>query len=168
MNLSMATETYETLTNYLDVGAERVAFLLFDSADEVGTVNEIVLLNDATDYIDRSRHGAELSEHVVPDVIRRAHAVSAGIAEVHMHGWRGPRTMFSSTDIRGLIDLGPHMAWRLRGRPYIALVLGPDSFDALVWSSGDAPQVLEELRIGGRATPPTGRSAAHFAAKAMR
>jgi hypothetical protein len=39
--------------------------------------------------------------------------------------------------------------WRLRRRPYVALVFAERSFDALVWVQGNDPEPLEALQITG-------------------
>jgi hypothetical protein len=54
------------------------------------------------------------------------------------------------------------MAWRLPGRPYIALVLGPDSFDGLVWHDRDRVTELDALVVGHTRLYPTNMSVARL------
>ena len=77
------------------------------------------------------------------------------MVEAHAHDWPGPSTRFSRTDLDGLQSLGPHMTWRLPGRPYTALVFGPDSFDALQWHPDGRVTAIEALALDGEHTTPT-------------
>jgi hypothetical protein len=54
------------------------------------------------------------------------------------------------------------MTWRLPGRPYTALVLGPDSFDALQWHPDGRVTTIESLIVGEERTAPTGISISHL------
>jgi hypothetical protein len=100
-----------------------------------------------------------------------AHEHGNAVVEAHAHDWPGPNTRFSPVDLDGLGELGPHMTWRLPGRPYTALVLGRDSFDALQWHTGGEITTIEALIVDGEHQPPTGLSLArlaHTAAKRVR
>lgn len=91
-------------------------------------------------------------------VIKWAHDREAGLVEAHVHRFAGP-SGFSSTDLDGLASFVPHVRWRLRRRPYVALVFGPASFDALIWSdSSAAPQGLGALVVDGNELEPTGET----------
>jgi hypothetical protein len=83
--------------------------------------------------------------------------------EAHAHRWLGPSTRFSPTDLDGLQQLGPHMTWRLPGRPYTALVLGPDSFDALQWHPDGRVTTIEALVVDGVHMAPAGVSVHYLA-----
>jgi hypothetical protein len=62
----------------------------------------------------------------------------------------------------GFQEWVPHIMWRLRQRPYVAVVVTPDSFDALVWQAGDQvmrPRGLHSLVLDdGRELRPTGET----------
>jgi hypothetical protein len=64
------------------------------------------------------------------------------------------------TDWMGLDQFVPHVWWRLGHRPYVALVFGETTFDAVVWRAGpEAPEPLEGLRVDDQETRrPTGLS----------
>ena len=50
---------------------------------------------------------------------------------------------FSPSDIYGFSDWVPHIWWRLKGKPILAMVVSPFSFDALVWRvPPDQPEAL--------------------------
>jgi len=97
----------------------------------------------------------ELTDSARAGVIKRAHDLGASIIEVHSHV--GPwRAAFSYSDVNGLKDIVPHIWWRLRGRPYAAIVVATDGFDALVWAEDPhAPCALDELVAGDRVLQAT-------------
>ncbi len=85
----------------------------------------------------RSPFYLELTDETRAAVIKRAHDLGAGLIECHSHpGQRG--ACFSWSDLHGFDEFVPHAMWRLKGKPYAAIVMAPDSFDALVWRSATA------------------------------
>jgi len=107
------------------------------------------------DYAAQYSDYLELTDEARARLIKRAHDLDASIVEIHSH--LGPwRASFSYSDIAGLKETVPHMWWRLRGRPYAALVFARDGFDALVWSDNpDKPVALDGLVAGDRVLKPT-------------
>jgi hypothetical protein len=164
MRLHLTAAQYADLRAYLFDAAERIGFLFTRPVgpDQDAHVAEVRLLADH-DYLQRDRHGVELAEHVRPELIRTAHQHGYAVVEAHTHDWPGARTRFSTTDLDGLGDIGPHMTWRLPGRPYTALVLGPDSFDALQWHPNGEVTTIDALIINGEHQSPTGLSIARLA-----
>lgn len=98
---------------------------------------------------------------LMPDVrakvIKWAWDRKACLVEAHSHRGQGAAE-FSASDIAGLMEFVPHVWWRLRGRPYVALVFTEDSFDALAWIRGPLTvESVEILRVGdSREDRPTG------------
>lgn len=86
----------------------------------------------------------ELADAARVRIIKRAHALGLSLVELHSHRW-AEHAAFSPSDRMGLQDTVPHMYWRLKNRPYAAVVVGPTSFDALVW--WDQPQVPSALTV---------------------
>jgi hypothetical protein len=84
------------------------------------------------DYIHHEIDYLELRDEVRGDLIKRAHDAAASVIEIHSHPWPHPAA-FSPADIDGLAAFVPHMRWRLKNRPYGALVFGTTSFDGLAW-----------------------------------
>ncbi len=79
----------------------------------------------------QSRGYIELTDECRADVIKRAHDLGAALIELHSHPWqRRPR--FSPSDLSGLDEFVPHVMWRLKNRPYAAIVVSPTGFDALI------------------------------------
>ena len=94
----------------------------------------------------------ELQENVLQEMILRAHRTDAALVEAHSHPFaRGRRVQFSPLDREGLADVGPHVSWRLPGRPYVALVFGWDAFDSLFWEGGErSPRGSVDLLVCGQ------------------
>jgi proteasome lid subunit RPN8/RPN11 len=107
----------------------------------------------------RSLHAIELSDETRARVIKRAHDLSASLVEFHSHPFPYPAE-FSPTDRAGLAEVVPHVRWRLKGRPYVAVVVAPDTFDSLVWSEADStrPDGVAAIRLGTELLAPTGLS----------
>ena len=131
---------------------EQGAFLFLkfspDSACMTFEVADVRMLGSA-DYVHQECDGLELTDATHASLIKHAHDIGASLAEAHSH--RGPwPARFSCIDMAGLRETVPHMWWRLRKRPYIALVFTPASgFDALVWlDSPTIPRSLDALVVG--------------------
>jgi hypothetical protein len=97
----------------------------------------------------RSPYHLELTDEARAGAIKRAHDLGASLAEVHSHTFPGiPR--FSPSDIAGLREFVPHVWWRLRHRPYLALVVSASGFDGLAWiENAEEPQHLEGIVSDG-------------------
>jgi hypothetical protein len=158
MRLQLTTTQHDELRGYLLGDTETAAFLYAAEHDDVLRVEEVQLL-EPQDYLAATQHGLTSSDSVRPAVIRKAHAQQHALVEAHAHHRPGRATRFSRTDLEGLDALGPHMTWRLPQHPYTALVLGPDSFDALQWHTGGHVTVPEALIVGSQPRYPTGLSA---------
>jgi proteasome lid subunit RPN8/RPN11 len=152
---------YERLIEHLlrpDADDEEAAFLfaqpIHDGASTSLVVrDEILLPPDAFAF--RSPEYLELTDETRAMLIKRAHDLSASLIEVHSH----PKytAQFSWSDKRGLREFVPHVWWRLRGRPYAALVVAPRGFDALVWIRGpQVPEKLDALIVNGARRQPSG------------
>lgn len=89
----------------------------------------------------------ELTERVRRHIIKKAHDLGASIVEFHCH--RGPwPACFSESDLLGLGEFVPHVWWRLRGRPYMAIVVTDRDFDCLAWiTDPSTPQPLSGLVV---------------------
>lgn len=96
------------------------------------------------DYAYRGVEGIELTDACRAAVIKRAHDLNAALIEFHSHPGSLPAT-FSITDRAGFEDFVPHVWWRLKGRPYAAVVVATRSADALAWV--EAPD--QSVRVDG-------------------
>ena len=126
----------------------------------------VVPTEDATEYVEwfpvpasgfasRSAYHLELNDETRAKVIKRAHDLGASIVELHSHVGR-ERAMFSPSDLAGFRDFVPHILWRLKHLPYLAVVMTRTGFDGFVWKLGPmAPERLYGIRVGSRLLTPT-------------
>lgn len=100
----------------------------------------------------------ELRDGMSGTVIKRAHDMGACLIEFHCHMGPWP-AMFSLSDVAGFQEFVPHVWWRLRGRPYAAVVMTVDAFDGLAWiEAADLPVGLDVIQTPSRRIAATGRS----------
>lgn len=91
----------------------------------------VPLKND--DFQSKSGDYLELADVTRSKLIKHAHDKTACLVEFHSHPGPYP-AMFSYADKVGLEEFVPHVRWRLKNRPYVAVVVAVSGFDALVWS----------------------------------
>lgn len=126
--------------------------LIFEYVDEE--------LLSASDFASQEDDYLELSTETRARLIKRAHDLNACVAEMHSHPFPWPAE-FSFADRVGLRETVPNMFWRLKNRPYVAIVVAPSGFDALVWlDSAQPPHPLSGIIAGSRLLHPTNRSLA--------
>ncbi len=89
------------------------------------------------DYEVQAGDYLELTDAARARLIKQAHDRSLCLVESHSHPGPYPAT-FSYSDLTGLDEFVPHVRWRLRGRPYAALVFAQSGFDGLAWTDGAA------------------------------
>lgn len=100
----------------------------------------------------------ELNDEARAELIKRAHVLGATLVEIHSHLGPWPAA-FSDADRAGLRETVPHMWWRLKKKPYLALVMTASGFDALVWiDNARTPTALDGLLTGDRLLKPTNYS----------
>ena len=112
------------------------------------------------DFVEQSAEYVELRESVLQEMILRAHQTNTALIEAHSHPFaRGSHIRFSRIDYAGLEEVGPHVSWRLPGRPYVALVFGRDAFDSLYWDGSDqAPRGSVDILASGKLLRASGNS----------
>ena len=106
-------------------------------------------------FVERSWYHLELTDEVRGAVIKRAHDLGASIVEFHSHGGSQPAA-FSHSDHRGFREFVPHVQWRLKKKPYFAVVVTQNDFDGLVWiSDPKRPHHLDGIMVGDKLLKPT-------------
>jgi hypothetical protein len=107
-------------------------------------------------FVHRSEGYLELTDTMRAQVIKRAHDLGASIVEFHSHPYPWPAA-FSQSDCSGFDEFVPHVWWRLKSKPYRAVVVSPLDFDGPAWlSNPKTPQLLDVIRVGKRLLHPTG------------
>ncbi len=121
---------------HLDTRAERVGFFLADWSP----LARCFRVRDWRPIDEEAASGPDelhvsLSDEIRSAVIQWAWAEDACLIEAHSHGRWSPAA-FSPFDLRNLEEWVPHLWWRLRGRPYAAIVTSTRDLDALAWIDG--------------------------------
>jgi hypothetical protein len=160
--LNLPEEMHRALLEHLlpvNSLSEEAAFVFVHSNSDRGGVAFWFmewLAVEAEGFVHRSEGYLELTDTIRAQVIKRAHDLGASIVEFHSHPYPWPAT-FSQSDRKELDEFVPHVWWRLKGKPYLAVVVSPSGFDGLVWFSDPrTPQLLNGIRVGERVLPPTG------------
>lgn len=106
----------------------------------------------------RSLFHIELTDECRARVIKRAHDLRACLVEFHSHPL-SQTASFSGSDQSGFSEFVPHVWWRLKGRPYGAIVVAKSNFDSLVWMDGPTdPSGVLLLACDADVREPTGRT----------
>ena len=140
---------------------EQAAFLFCQtSRANGGIIFEAVdhALLGESDFAAQHSDYLELSDEARIALIKHAHHLGAALAEFHSHPGPWPAA-FSLADRIGLKETVPHMRWRLKKRPYLAIVVASSGFDALVFpGEAHAPEALTGIDAGGVVMRPTNNS----------
>jgi hypothetical protein len=156
VQIQIDNATWKQLEHVMAQDVEQVAFLFVTAAAPDKWVVSSHWVVERGRLIDSLNDHVELAEDVLPEVIKRAHLNGNAVVEVHNHLMPGHQTCFSRYDLIGLNELVPHVLWRLPNRPYAAIVMGPDSLDALAWNPELSP--VHELVVDRLVLVPTGIS----------
>jgi hypothetical protein len=106
-------------------------------------------------FVSRSAYHMELTDETRAHAIKRAHDLGASLVELHSHLWPAP-PRFSPTDQDGFHEFVPHVWWRLKAKPYFAIVLSVGGFDGLAWTDNPlSPFRLNGLLTGDGLLEPT-------------
>lgn len=166
--LEMSSEMQSRLWSHLlpeGTWKEQAAFLYLDSEASNGgfrlRATDVELLGP-NDFAFQKSDYLELTDEARRRLIKKAHQSGRSLAEAHSHPSPWPAE-FSLADRVGLESTVPHMLWRLPNRPYVAIVVSPNSFDGLVWTSGgDRPLALSHIIAGELQLAATQRSIAQW------
>lgn len=149
---------YDQLRSHLRGHVEQAAFMLasFDEKARQFTLHELIVVSP--EGLDAQRPDfIALSDDTKRGVIKRAWDSGLCLVEAHSHGEHG-YAAFSLADAQGFAEWVPHLWWRLKGRPYAAIVTaGPTAFDAMAWVDGprEAEQVTHIDVVGGARMRPS-------------
>lgn len=97
----------------------------------------------------------ELTDETRARVIKRAHDLGSSVIELHSHTGPWP-AQFSPSDWSGFEEVVPHVWWRLKNRPYAAVVVTKTGFDAFAWlADPNTPARLGGISVDGQLLEPT-------------
>jgi proteasome lid subunit RPN8/RPN11 len=161
MDAALHKRLWRHLLPTLNALEERAAFLFVSSKRTDHQVVFGVLDSyqaGTADLVSQSDGYLELGDEARAKLIKRAHDLGASLVEIHSHPGPWPAA-FSLADRVGLRETVHHMWWRLKGRPYLALVFAQNDFDAFVWLDHPKfPRLLDGLLVGERRLLPTNNS----------
>lgn len=154
-----------TLTDHLRDRPERVAFAVGAEADSPDAVvlREVLLVED--DQLEPGPWCVQLTEDAAREVLAWATQCDGWLVEIHSHlGRSADPVRFSGTDVDGLAEWVPHVRWRLKRRPYGALVLGPETLDGIAWTGapGEPPAQISSWVTAHNTIESTCLSLDHF------
>ena len=157
--LSINQATYREISAVLRSNREESAGFLFASPKEEGESTVFEGLEwfpvPPDGFLSVSEYHFVLTDDVRAKVIKRAHDLGSSLVEFHSHTGDEPAA-FSPSDHRGFEEFVPHVRWRLRGRPYLAVVITRSDFDGLAWvSESTQPRRLDGLVVDGNLQRPT-------------
>jgi len=138
---------------------EQAAFVYARAEDTDGNIQLHCIEWEPVEHEDFAHHSEyhiELRDQKRAQIIKRAHDLKASLVEWHSHPSLWPAE-FSLSDLAGFDEFVPHAMWRLDGRPYLAIVVTPFDFDALIWADNSENACpLNFLKVGSRNLIPTG------------
>lgn len=158
--IRLSKHDFKKIIRHLNKKTEQVAFLFFsrtnDGEQAIFNVVDYYLV-PRCELIHESPYHAEVSEEAQAKVIKMAWDRKLALGEIHSHTGSSEGTTFSPSDLHGFDDFVPHVWWRLKGRPYLALVFGRSDFDALAWISNPGDPVgIGLVVVGNEEYRPTG------------
>jgi hypothetical protein len=164
IELLMGDQEFEGLRAHLLPPGNQVEQAAFGFARSERRANGLLLRLEAWLPIARDGFDAqseaylELRDGMSGMVIKRAHDMGACLIEFHCHMGPWP-AMFSPSDVAGFEEFVPHAWWRLKGRPYAAVVMTAEAFDGLAWiEAADVPVGLETIQTPSRRLVATGHT----------
>ena len=148
VSISICGKDYKALQKHLfptGESRERVCFI-FATAKKSASSLSFVLKDwyavKANEYKYQSRGYVELKDSMRGLIIKKAFDLDTSIIEVHSHPY-DTAAKFSGSDKEGFKEFVPHVWWRLKGKPYAALVFSQSDFDGLAWTN--SPQQYEPV-----------------------
>lgn len=92
----------------------------------------------------------ELKDTERAKIMKIARDNEYALVDCHSHPASNGEVWFSYSDRSGISDFAAYVKWKLDGRPYIAMVWGESSVDAIAWYGNIAAAVpIGEVRIVG-------------------
>ncbi len=143
----MPQKIYNKLNNHLfkQSDKEQAAFIfakVFKKKASTKFLFKSWHLVQPNEYEYQSTGFIELKDVTRQNIIVRATKLDASIIEIHSH-LSEHRAQFSWSDLEGFQEFVPHLWWRLKAKPYAAIVFSKSDFDGLVWV--DDPRVPRQL-----------------------
>lgn len=164
--LKIKSQIFRKIKGFLFQDAkEHVVFLLITPENQdnkiVFEVKDFYLV--PKNELDQTHYSVKLKYNTQAKIIKWAWDNEASLGEVHSHPFSKQDTAFSYSDLWGLKEFVPHVWWRLKNKPYIAIVFGKRDYDALVWiDNPNTPQKLQGILVDSDLFEPTNNTIFNF------
>jgi hypothetical protein len=166
--LRLPPKLYSSIWSHLlQDDREQVAFGFAEVKSQRVLAIDDAYLVQPDEFLSHFGYHVALTDEVQGKVIKRAWDSKRALVEFHSHLDGRFEAQFSDSDIGGFADWVPHVRWRLKGSPYVAIVVSPGSFDALSWSES-VPTALGCLNTGSATLKPTNRTQRYLDERARR
>lgn len=107
------------------------------------------------EYEYQSSFHVELKDSCQAKVIKSAWDKKLSLGEIHSHP-TSKKAFFSQSDISGFQEFVPHVWWRLKKGPYIAIIQAQSELDALAWvKTPDIYEPIDKIKIGKSVIRPS-------------
>ena len=156
VTLHITAEMYEAVRSHvLQSMAENAAFLFVEPRHKTNgwhlKVMDVHCVPPKGLTEESGNYYLELTDEERSRVIVEATRRDTALVEVHSHPFTNMGATFSYSDLRGFEEFVPHVWWRLRGKPYAAVVFSQRDCDALAWTRGpDEMEQLDKILVGDK------------------
>lgn len=151
--------SYLNIRNFLlQDQSEHVVFMLANPVIEATKITfKITDYNLIPDLeTDNSAYDLRLKEGAQAKIIKWAWDNKACLIEIHSHPFSKTSAEFSLYDHEGFEEFVPYVWWRLKGKPYLALVFGQTDYAALAWMDNPNDSIaIEGILVDGKLLKPT-------------
>ncbi|MDB5853315.1 MAG: hypothetical protein JWR22_1356 [Herminiimonas sp.] len=134
---------------------EQGAFLLVKQDQGGPLIHLETIALQRSDFVTQGSDFLELTDEARIGVIKAARTLDCSLCEFHSHPLANTACM-SCADMAGLRTFGPHMVWRMKGRPYGACVVAGATVDGIIWGENGTIQPLACVNVNGNVLPTTG------------
>ena len=107
-------------------------------------------LVDPSGWEVQTKDHLELKDTERSKIMKMAREGGYALVDCHSHPGSNGLVWFSYSDRCGIADFSAYVKWKLDGRPYVAMVWGESSIDAVAWYGDFAsPTTVAEVRFPG-------------------
>jgi len=155
--LEISAADFKKLKSHFKKSTEQVAFLFCVSDGQNNFTAKETYMVPPEGLVYESEYHSELTDEELSKVLKYAFQKGFSLCEIHSHPFSTTDTKFSPSDKDGFTEFVPHVWWRLKGRPYLAVVFGQNSLDGLAWlKNPHNPEPLDLIKVGKENICPTG------------
>jgi hypothetical protein len=148
LDLNIPDRIFERMTKHLFQGRLEQGAFLFAKPEEDHLLVENAYLIPADAWAVQLDVYLEMKDSARARVMNEARRGGWAVVDCHSHPGAGDDVWFSPSDIAGIAAFAQYAKWKLDGKPYVAMVWGEQSLDAVVWSgSFTKAEPIRRVRI---------------------